>query len=138
MKLWDPIRNLWVADTPEEQVRQRLIQKMIGMRGYPRGLIAVEKDLSSLPRRPDLLCFVLRKEKLVPLLLVECKAIRVSAKAERQALGYNETVGAPFICLASGKGEKTLWREEGGIASIPFLPAYDELVKKYEDFLASP
>src|SRR3989344_3720493 len=104
--LWDPIRCLWVEATAEEKVRQKWIQKMIGALGFPKNLLAVEKDLASLPhrqilresnpnRRLDLLCFTPGKTGLVPLLLIECKAGQILDSAERQVLGYNDTVGAP-------------------------------------------
>lgn len=139
--IWDPIRCIWVEATPEEGVRQKWIQRMIGELGFPKGLLAVEKDLASLPhrrlpsendphRRLDLLCFTPGITGLRPLLLVECKAGPISMAAERQALGYNDAVGAPFVCLVNRNGAKTLWREKGKIASVPFLPPYKKLVEK--------
>jgi len=136
--LWDPIRLLWVKATPEEEVRQKLIQRMISELGFPKGLIGVEKDLASLVekmdvdpnRRIDLICYTPVKEKIVPLLIAECKAQGIGKDAENQVLGYNEAIGAPFICLANAKEVKTLWREPGKIASVPFLPTYAQLVEK--------
>lgn len=128
--LWDPIRLLWVAATPEEEVRQKLIQKMISELGFPKGLIAVEKDLTGNNRRVDLICYTPVEEKLLPLLIVECKAEVIGKDAENQVFGYNSAIGAPFICLASAKEVKTLWREPGKIASVPFLPSYAQLVEK--------
>jgi hypothetical protein len=126
---WDPIRVQWVAATPEEAVRQKLIQQMIDEWGYPKGLIAVEKELSS-GRRLDLVCYASLNGRLVPLLLVECKAEKISKEAEEQALGYNESFQAPFVCLASSQAIKTFWREQGKVASVPFLPLYEQLVEK--------
>lgn len=111
-----------MAATPEESVRQGLIQKMIGELGFPKGLISVEKKIGN--RRFDLVCYT---KSTSPLLLVECKAGELNEAAENQALGYNATVKAPFICLASPTAIKTLWQERGRIVSVPFLPTYDEL-----------
>lgn len=127
--LWDPIRSLWVKKTPEEVVRQRLLQKMIAQLGYPKGLIAVERELKS-GRRFDIVCFAKAKEELRPLLLVECKADKIEEAASRQAWGYNDTVGAPFLCLASDRSICTLWREEGKVKSIPFLPPFADLMRQ--------
>jgi len=126
--IWDPIRSRWVKATPEEQVRQRLIQKMIGELGYPKGLMAVEKDLPT-GRRFDLVCYAKAKETLRPLLLVECKA-HLLTNAAQQALGYNSSIGAPFLCLVSGDKIETLWSEQGKLTSVPFLPRFDELLSK--------
>lgn len=115
------IRKKWVANTPEEGVRQRLIQQMIGL-GYPKGLIAVEKKIGE--RRFDLVCFT---KEMTPLLLVECKAETLTEAAMRQALGYNAMVKAPFICLASVTEIKTFWQEEGKIGSVPYLPSFNEI-----------
>ena len=133
--IWDPIRQIWVTLTPEEQVRQRWIRAMIGELGFPKGLLGVEKEIASLShqrlpprRRIDLLCWTPGPGGLKPLLLVECKVGPLLAHAERQVWGYNETIGAPFVCLVNGLGARTFWREAGEIASVPFLPAYRELL----------
>ncbi len=138
--LYDPIRGKLVPATPEEKIRQALIRQMIGSLGYPKGLIAVEKNLNSLipipsdsdpNRRIDLLCFVPRDEGLKPLLLIECKVAQEESRAaESQAFGYNQRIGAPFIALAGPHGIKTLWREGGRIASVPFLPPFAQLVDR--------
>jgi hypothetical protein len=164
-----------------------MIQKMVGELGYPKGLIVVEKELttlyrnnlknrfltvSGLPqdsrshsglasrqwslspnanpeappcqnpdssscfgisdsnRRLDILCYAPGYDGLRPLLLIECKASRLDAQTEKQAFGYNDAIGAPFIALTNGTEIKTLWREPGKIASIPFLPRFTALVAK--------
>jgi hypothetical protein len=116
------IRKRFVAATPEEAIRQGLLQKMISEWGYPKGLISVEKKIGS--RRYDVVCYT---RDVLPLLLIECKAIEINEAAENQAFGYNDAVKAPFICLASQTAIKTLWQEKGKIVSVPFLPKYAEL-----------
>jgi hypothetical protein len=128
--LYDPIRAQFVRATPEEKIRQQVIQKMIGELGYPKGLIAIEKDLDTSSRRFDILCYVKKDSELRPLLLIECKADKIDEEAEAQAFGYNQSMRAPFIALASKEGIKTLWREQGRIASVPFLPRYEQLVEQ--------
>lgn len=136
MEIRCSIREKWVAATPEEEVRQKLISKMISELGYPRSLISVEKEIASLPsgglrtgRRIDLICYTPNKEKLVPLLIAECKAVHLDEAAERQVFGYNSAIQAPFLCLASQTEIKTLWMSQGKIASVSFLPFYNELLK---------
>lgn len=111
-----------MADTPEERVRQALLLKMIGELGFPKGLIAVEKKVGS--RRFDLVCYT---PEMTPLLLVECKAGELNEVALHQAFGYNETIQAPFLCLANGLEIKTFWQEGKENKVVPFLPAFAEL-----------
>lgn len=128
-EIWDPIRSRYVLATPEEKVRQKLIQKMIGELGFPKGLIAVEKDLET-GRRFDLVCYAHAQEGIRPLLLVECKALHLGEQTFRQAEGYNHWVGAPFLCYASDTEIKTFWYEKNKIAFVSFLPKFSDLVSK--------
>ncbi len=118
-----------MRQAPEERVRQRVLALMIEKLGYPKALLSVEKEIASL-RRVDILCSLPWGEGLKALLLVECKAEILDLLAERQAFGYNRSVGAPFITLASQTQIKTLWMEQGRIVSVPFIPSFAEL-KKY-------
>lgn len=116
------IRGKLVAATPEEQVRQALLARMISELGFPKGLISVEKGVGT--RRYDIVCY---SQEMAPLVLVECKAGQINDAAIRQALGYNHTINAPFICLASPNKTKVFWQEKGKIGSVDFLPMYCEL-----------
>lgn len=127
-KVYDPLRCRFVAATPEELVRQALLRKMIRDLDYPRGLIAVEKELGVHRRRFDIVCFANGIE-LFPLLIVECKALDCSEAARQQALGYNASLGAAFICIASKSEIHTLWLNADRIESVPFLPPYRELLE---------
>lgn len=124
---------------PEEIIRSQFLEKMISQLGFPKGLIAVEKDLASLSRHPvisdphrrvDILSFAPTKEGLRPLLLVECKAKEIEEAALAQVLGYNRVIGAPFICLTNGILTKTFWREKKEMVSISFLPSFHQLLEK--------
>ena len=116
------LRSKRVALTPEERVRQSLIGRMLLELGFPRGLLSVERGIGS--RRYDLVCY---SKEMKPLLLVECKAGSLNEGAKRQALGYNDVLKAPFVCVTNGQETVTLWYEQGRIASVPFLPLYQEL-----------
>lgn len=137
-RLWDLVRSCWVAATPEEVVRQNLLQKMMGDLGFPKALIAVEKDIASLPlprrqdphRRIDILAYALVRGKLQPLIVFECKAEKIDLIAKAQAFGYNNAIFAPFLCLAGKEEVATFWKEGEKVRSIPFLPSYKDLVQK--------
>lgn len=91
--------------------------------GYPKSLISIEKKVGT--RRYDILVYA--KQSLKPLLLIECKAEKLTESAFNQVLGYNESIGAPFFCLASATEIKTFWQEGDKMISVPFLPTYNDL-----------
>jgi hypothetical protein len=129
--IYDPIRLRYVAATGEEFVRQSLLKKMLGELAFPKGLIAVEKEIGEHGRRFDVVCYgkgFHPLHELYPLLLVECKAEDITDAAREQALGYNASVGAPFLCIAGKTQIHTLWLNADKIASVPFLPLYRDLV----------
>jgi len=131
--IYDPVRRKFVRATPEEKIRQRVIRTMIEELGYPKGLIAVEKEIASLgssdpSRRIDIVCYTPGEGGLRPLLIIECKAEQLDIHAKRQVLGYNDAVGAPFVALAGSGGIQTFWREKDRIGSVPFLPRFEQLL----------
>jgi hypothetical protein len=99
---------------------------MLNELGYPKGLIAVEMSLGTAKRRADIVCYRCQ-EGLTPLLIVECKAAKITREAQEQAFGYNDTLAAPFVCLAGDEEITTLWFDGKSIVRVPFLPQYKEL-----------
>ncbi len=135
--LYDPIRKCWIKKTPEELVRQGVLKKITEELGFPPSLIAIERDLRSLPhlvhfsgelpqRRIDIVCFGKNKEgSLFPLLLIECKKGPITKAARRQVLGYNSFVGASFVALASPFSLDLI---STYIAPSSSLPSYQDLL----------
>jgi hypothetical protein len=103
-QVWDPLRHKWVALTPEEEVRQRLIQLLLQEKHYPRSLLAAERSLqyAQLQKRFDLLGF---DRQARPLLLAECKApdVRLEEATLEQIALYNSRFGAPWLLVTNGK-----------------------------------
>lgn len=109
------IRQTWVTETPEEKVRQKLLAYMIQELGYPRAYLAVEKELKLMPhlvhsslevpnRRADIICFgknLHHQYPLFPFLMIECKAVPLTAKVLQQVVGYNHCVQARYIAIAN-------------------------------------
>lgn len=94
------IRNIEVAATPEERVRQALLNLMIHELGYPKSNFVVERCLSAYggpERRLDILFF----RGSEPQLLIECKKEKIDEKARAQVLGYNHYIGSKEIVLAA-------------------------------------
>jgi hypothetical protein len=114
--LYCPLRQSWVAALPEEVVRQNLIRQMVEQLQFPKSHLALEVSLTNLPhlsshlqdqlprRRADLIVFskdLHPDHALYPLLLIECKAVPINAKTFRQAIGYNQVVGALYLTVAN-------------------------------------
>jgi hypothetical protein len=122
-QLFCSIRKTWVAATPEEMVRQSLIQMMLLELGFPPGGIALEKGLREMPhiemikgpipaRRADIIVFakdIHPSYPYYPLLLIECKAVPLTEKVIRQVVGYNQFIKAHFIAVANQTEIKLGW-----------------------------
>ena len=141
-QVFDPLRKIWEAATPEEIVRQKILLRMMEDLGYPRELLAVEKELSELPhikqknlpqRRIDILCFgknIHPDHSLYPLLLIECKKEKISQAAKEQLLGYNAFVQAYFVALVSKEEIMFGFRSGKEYQFLAFLPPYEQLVRQ--------
>ena len=144
--VFDPVRKSWVAATPEEIVRQTLIQRMVEQMQFPVSNLLVEQELKKFPhlahrkaslpdRRIDIVCLstgLHRDFHFFPLLLIECKDEPLSLKVFDQVIGYNHFIQAPFIAVANMQEIQTgFWdKEQQQYAFIPFLPTYSELLKR--------
>jgi hypothetical protein len=141
-RAFDELRGLYVTATPEEQVRQGVLHKMVYTLDYPKTLIVIEKELKELPhlahtapphRRIDILCYgknIHPEHTLYPLLLIECKAHAIDTAAKEQLIGYNSHVGAYFIALAA-PSEVQFGYLDKKTARLVFhagLPSYQELL----------
>jgi hypothetical protein len=128
-KVYDSFRKIYVAATPEEVVRQKLLRVLTEDLGYPKEMIVIEKRLSELPhlqqrkkavpdRRLDILCYTKKGETLFPLILIECKAEKLHEKMFSQVEGYNSYIGASFVALVGAVGAIVKWKN-GFIGAIP-------------------
>ena len=94
------IRKKWIVLTPEEKVRQYILQVFIN-EGYPQKYISVEKMLkvNDLSKRYDIVVF---NRQLQPKILIECKAefIDISEKTLRQIATYNTQLQVPFYMVS--------------------------------------
>lgn len=102
-KIFDTVRQKYVALTPEELVRQRFIHFLVKEKGFPAGLIMVEYALkvNGLSRRCDV---VACNRAGKPLLLVECKApgVKIGSDTFAQAARYNLTLRVPYLAITNG------------------------------------
>ncbi|MES2332598.1 MAG: type I restriction enzyme HsdR N-terminal domain-containing protein [Bacteroidota bacterium] len=122
--IFDEIRKQWVRLTPEEWVRQNMLQYLLQVKKYPASLIAVEKEiaLGELRKRFDILVY--RDAK--PWMIIECKEMNVplSEATIRQILNYNITIQAEYIVITNGTDNHAFSLITGTAESILTLPEF--------------
>lgn len=97
------IRKKNLVLTPEEWVRQHVLNYMMNHAGYPKERLAVEYALeyNGGIKRCDILVI---NELGSPLLIVECKApeVKIDKHTWQQIAKYNHTLNASFFLLTNG------------------------------------
>ncbi len=101
--IFDEIRKKFLVLTPEEWVRQHLVQYLIREKQYPKSLIKLEGGLklNSLQKRSDILLFNNLGEKIM---LVECKApsVKITQAAFDQVARYNSIHRVKWLVVSNG------------------------------------
>ena len=125
--IWDSLRGKWLLLTPEEQVRQATISKLIAW-GIPPLRITQEYpvNVNGQHQRADI---VVMNNTAKPHILVECKAPEVDIDEEvaRQAMRYNAIVGARYVLLTNGRKAFAFEFAEGKYRP---LSSFDEMLQK--------
>lgn len=103
VSIFDEIRKKFIILTPEEWVRQHVVQYLIQEKKYPKSLINVEKALTvnGLRKRYDVVVF--NSDGSIHI-LVECKApeVKISQSTFDQIARYNMTMKARFLNVTNG------------------------------------
>ena len=101
--LFDEIRKKFVVLTPEEWVRQHVVQFLLSDKNYPKSYINVEKVLkiNGITKRYDAVVF---KPDGSIFLLIECKApeVPISQSTFDQIARYNMTLKADYLMVTNG------------------------------------
>lgn len=126
--VFDPVRKKWIVLTPEEHVRQYLLQHFIKNMNYPASLIAVEKNIKSgsLNKRFDIAVYNRNHQ---PWLLVECKApeVTIDQSTLNQLLKYHNELQCSYWLISNG--HQNFCADACSIESIKWitqLPDYDQ------------
>lgn len=102
-RVWDPLRRKWLVLTPEEWVRQHVLNHLVHDLGCPPSLISVEHTiaLNGLTKRADI---VVHGRHGRPVLLVECKAphVRMDERVFEQAARYNLVFKVRHLLVTNG------------------------------------
>lgn len=101
--IFDIIRKKFVLLTPEEWVRQHVLQFLISEKKYPTSLINVEKQikLHKTQKRYDIVVF--NTDGSIHI-IIECKApqIRISQDTFDQIAQYNFVLNASYLMISNG------------------------------------
>ena len=112
-KIFAPLKNKWLVNKPEEQVRQKYICRLVDSYGYSLDQMAQELQVSNAQRgqgaaRADIVIWRSKEDKTnnkSALIVVECKAESVTIHEEDYYQGYNYAAwaGADFFVTTNLK-----------------------------------
>lgn len=122
--VFDTIRKKWLLLTPEEWVRQHVVNYLIEEKKYPLSLISLEKeiDLNGTKKRYDIVVY---SKQLTPEIIIECKApeIKLSESVLEQALRYNLILHVNYVFITNGLSDFTYYKN----SALNELPSYHDL-----------
>ena len=120
ISVFDLLRKRWLRLTPEEWVRQHLVNYLISVLGYSPSLISLEKEieLNGTKKRYDI---VIYSKDLKPLVIIECKApeIVLSESVLEQVLRYNLVLQVPSTMISNGLTD-AVYHHSQRIQELPF------------------
>ena len=123
-QIFDPFRKLWLVLTPEEWVRQNLLQYLVQSLDYPSSLIAVEKEikLGELSKRFDIVVY----KNEMPWMIIECKEARVALneKTMEQILQYQQVLTAQYLFISNGHETMGAKIASGKLQAMQNFPDY--------------
>ena len=130
----DPVRNIFVQCTPEEEVRQKTIQFLNSELGVPLERIKVEESMAHVKRgargRADIVVYRDDKKKEA-LLVIECKSPEVDVSCyivREQSERYQKILGADYCMLINGR-QLLMYKYSNGLAiELEGIPSYSELL----------
>jgi predicted type IV restriction endonuclease len=103
VSIFDAIRKKFIILTPEEWVRQHVVNYLLEEKKYPKSLINVEKVLhvNGLRKRYDIVVFNSDGSIFI---LIECKApeIKTAQSTFDQIAQYNMTLKAQYLMVTNG------------------------------------
>jgi len=123
--IFDPVRNKFVVNTPEEWVRQNTIKYFTEELGFPKSLIAVEKQfqLHRRKKRTDIVVYNNNGEAVV---LVECKrpSVKITQAAFDQAFRYNIYLKVPYLVITNGEELYCCLVKDEKVEFVEDIPSY--------------
>ncbi len=122
--IFDEVRRKWVRLTPEEWVRQNVLQYLLQVMHYPAALLAIEKEihLGELRKRCDVVVY----KNAQPWMVIECKEMNVPLNESvlMQLLRYNTAFGCTYLVITNGSYTWSWEIKDGNATEIMELPAW--------------
>jgi type I site-specific restriction endonuclease len=131
-EIFDRVRKKFVSLSPEEWVRQHVVEYLVKQKNFPASLLSVEKQLmlNGTAKRADVLAY---STQLRPILIVECKApeVKLDVHTLSQVLRYNLVYNAPYLFITNGIDHFFFFRDtvNPGWCQSETFPVYGELLK---------
>ena len=128
--IFDPVRQKYVALTPEEWVRQHFVNYLITRKSYPKELLANEVlvKLNGTSKRCDTVAY---SRFLEPLVIVEYKAphINITNTVFDQIARYNMVLRVEYLIFSNGLNHYCCKIDYNNRAYtfLEGIPAYNEL-----------
>jgi len=123
--IWDEFRKKWLVITPEEWVRQNILQYMVQVKKYPAALIALERELliGEVKKRFDIVVYNGQHQ---PWLMVECKAMHVpvNERVLQQIIQYNMALPVTYMMVTNGNNTFCCKNENGRVEWLEELPEF--------------
>jgi type I restriction enzyme M protein len=144
-KIFSPVRQKWLVETPEEGIRQEYLGVLLNEYGYSIDQIGEEEEVTgrgSAQARADFVIWRTAQDKAdkkAPFIIIECKAdnVAISGREYSQGENYARLTDAPFF-VTHNRCETKFWRvrkdrmpdyiEE--IQNIPHADASDKEIKE--------
>ena len=128
--IFDPLRQKYVALTPEEWVRQHFVHFLTDFKGYPKGLLAneIQLDLNGTKKRCDTVLF---NKDLSARMIVEYKApnIEITQAVFDQITRYNMVLKVEYLIVSNGIRHYFCRIDYNTMqyTFLPDIPSYTEL-----------
>ena len=126
--IWDDFRKKHIVCTPEEWVRQNFLRYLVEAKGFPKGLIALEKliKVNKKNKRFDALVHDSAGE---PMLLIEFKApdVEITEKTFHQIAAYNSQLQVKYLIMSNGIQHFACQVDENGIQFFEEIPEFADL-----------
>lgn len=135
-KIFAPLKEKWLIQTPEEKVRQEYICRLVNHYGYSPEQMEQEVKVSNSKRgqgkaQADIIIWKTKEDKRLhksPIIVVECKAEHITVREEDYFQGFNYAswAGADFFVTTNLKETRI------------FKVVKGELPKKLEEIVDIP
>lgn len=132
-KIFDTLRQKFIAMTPEEWVRQNFVHYLIEYKQYIPTLMANEitLKLNGMSRRCDTVIYDIQ---LRPRMIIEYKApyIEIKQKVFNQISRYNIVLRVDYLIVSNGLTHYCckMDYENQTYSFLPDIPTYNEIIEK--------